>query len=79
MRPSVFTGKPEALVCRANRNPQVRAAAVETVEQVKRSKTQLGANLFAIDPAERSVFALRNLLREIVSGNKPTVPSDWSE
>ena len=74
-----FTGKPEALVCHANRNAQVRAAAVETVEQVKRIKHTVGANLFAVDPRERSVFALRNLLREIISGNKPAVPADWSE
>ncbi|HEV3303206.1 MAG TPA: hypothetical protein VG055_26370 [Planctomycetaceae bacterium] len=74
-----FTGKPEALVCHANRNPQVRAAAVETVEQVKRIKHTVGANLFAVDPKERSVFALRNLLREIISWNKPAVPADWSE
>jgi hypothetical protein len=74
-----FTGKPEALVCHANRNAQVRAAAVETVEQVKRIKHTVGANLFAVDPREESVFVLRNLLREIISGNKPAMPADWSE
>jgi hypothetical protein len=74
-----FTGKPEALACYANRNAQVRAAAVETAEQVKRIKRTVGANLFAVDPGEQSVFALRSLLREIVSGGKPAVPADWSE
>jgi len=73
------TGKPEALACYANRNAQVRAAAVETAEQVKRIKRTVGANLFAVDPGEQSVFALRSLLREIVSGNKPAVPADWNE
>jgi hypothetical protein len=73
------TGKPEALACYANRNAQVRAAAVETGEQVKRIKRTVGANLFVVDPGEQSVFALRSLLREIVSGGKPAVPADWNE
>jgi hypothetical protein len=74
-----FTGKPEALACLANRNTQVRAASVGTAEEIKRVKRTAGANLFAIDPAEQSVFALRSLLREIVSGGQPAVPADWSE
>jgi hypothetical protein len=74
-----FTGKPEALACLANRNTQVRAASIGTAEEIKRAKRTTGANLFAIDPAEQSVFALRSLLREIVSGGQPAVPADWSE
>jgi hypothetical protein len=74
-----FTGKPEALVCYANRNSQVRAAAIATVERIKSVKRTVGANLFAIDPAEQSAFALRNLLSEIVAGNKPAAPADWNE
>ncbi len=73
------TGKPESVVCRANRNALVRAAAVDSVDRVKRARQTLGANLFAIDPAEQSMFVLRGLLREIVAGGKPAVPSDWSE
>ena len=38
---------------------------VVTVARIKALKEQLGANLFAVDPAERSAFELRNLLREI--------------
>jgi len=75
----ILTGKPEAAVCRANRNPNVRGAAVMTVARVKSLKAQLGANLFAIDPTERTAFELRNLLREIGSGGKPSAPSDWKE
>jgi hypothetical protein len=74
-----FTGKPEALACYANRNAQVRAAAVATVERIKSVKRTVGANLFAIDPTEQSAFALRSLLREIVAGNKPAAPADWNE
>lgn len=75
----VFTGKPESVACRANRNPQVRAAAVATVGQVKRLKTLMGANLLALDPRERSTFELRNLLKEIESAGKPAPPPGWNE
>jgi hypothetical protein len=74
-----FTGKPESLVCHANRNSLVRAAVVDSAERVKRAKCTMGANLFAIGPSELSVFALRSLVREIVSGSKPAAPADWSE
>ncbi|HET6326052.1 MAG TPA: hypothetical protein VFG04_15350 [Planctomycetaceae bacterium] len=74
-----FTSKPEALACHANRSAQVRAAAVQTGDGIKRIKRTLGANLFAVDPGEQSVFALQNLLREMVAGGKPAVPADWSE
>jgi hypothetical protein len=53
--------------------------AVETSDGVKRVKRTVGANLFAIDPREQSVFALQSLLREIVAGGKPAMPADWSE
>jgi hypothetical protein len=74
-----FTGKPDALVCHANRSTQVRAATVQTTDGVKRVKRTVGPNLFAVDPAEQPVFALRSLLREIVAGGKPAMPADWSE
>jgi len=74
-----FTGKPEALACHANRSIQVRAAAVQTSDGIKRIKRTLGANVFAVDPGEQSVFALQSCLREIVAGGKPAVPADWSE
>jgi hypothetical protein len=73
------TGKPEALACYANRNANVRAAAIDTPERVKRVKRRVGANLFAVDPEGQSVFALASLLREIVSEGKPVLPADWSE
>ncbi|HEV7998537.1 MAG TPA: hypothetical protein VGP63_01580 [Planctomycetaceae bacterium] len=74
-----FTGKPEALACHANRSAQVRAATVQTCDGIKRIKRTVGANLFAVDPGEQSVFALQSVLREIVAGGKPAVPADWSE
>lgn len=75
----IVTRKPEAAVCRANRNPNVRGAVVMTAGRVKAIKAALGANLFAVDPTDRSAFELRNLLREIGSGGRPSPPSDWKE
>ncbi len=75
----VFTKSPEAVACRANRNPRVRAAAVATVLRVPTLREELGVNLFAVDPAARTAFELRNLLRTIGSAGRPAVPSDWSE
>ncbi len=73
------TGKPEALACYANRNAKVRAAVVDTAARAKRVRCTVGANLFAVDPAEQSVFSLRTVLREIVSAGQPALPADWSE
>jgi hypothetical protein len=75
----ILTGKPEAAVCRANRNPNVRAATVTTVTRVKALRQHLGANLFAVDPAECTAYELRNLLRELGAAGKPAAPSDWNE
>jgi hypothetical protein len=75
----IITRKPEAAVCRANRNPNLRGAVVVTAARVKAIKAALGANLFAVDPTDRSAFELRNLLREIGSGGRPSPPSDWKE
>jgi hypothetical protein len=75
----IVTRNPEAAVCRANRNPNVRGAVVVTAARVKAIKAALGANLFAVDPTDRSAFELRNLLREIGSGGRPSPPSDWKE
>jgi hypothetical protein len=75
----IVTRKPEAAVCRANRNPNLRGAVVVTAARVKAIKAQLGPNLFAVDPTDRSAFELRNLLREIGSGGRPSPPSEWKE
>jgi len=75
----IITRKPEAAVCRANRNPNVRGAVVVTAARVKALQAQFGPHLFAVDPTDRSAFELRNLLREIGSGGRPSPPSDWKE
>ena len=74
----IFTGKPEAAVCRANRNPRVRGAAITTGAD-QTAPGRLGANLFAVNPADRSAFEIKNLLREVASIGKPAAPADWKE
>jgi hypothetical protein len=74
---AILTDDPERAACRANRNDRIRAAAVGSVADVKRINTQLGANLFALAPAERSFFELRNLLRAVVTGGTPAAPENW--
>jgi hypothetical protein len=74
----VITGKPEAVACRANRNPKVRAAPITTVLRMKTLQEELGANLFAVDPSDRSAFELRNILRKIGAG-RPSALNDWNE
>lgn len=61
----VASNSPERVACRANRNAQVRGAAVHSVADVKRVQGDLNANLFAIAPAGKSYFELRTLLRTI--------------
>jgi hypothetical protein len=75
----IFTGKPEAVACRANRHARVRAVAVATAPRAKELRAEMGVNLFAVDPAQKSAFELRRLLREIAAGGAAFAPSDWNE
>ncbi len=61
----VISHAPERVACRANRNAQVRGAAVRSVSDVQRVRADLNANLFAISPEGKSYFELRTLLRTI--------------
>ena len=61
----VLTAQPDVVACLANRDEMIRAAVVDDVAAVRRVKESLEANLLVIDPAERSFFELRNLLRAI--------------
>ncbi len=75
----VFTGKPESVACRANRNLKVRAAVVGDVRRTESIKTEMGVNLFCINPDGKTYIELRNLLRTVTSGGLPRVPEDWNE
>jgi hypothetical protein len=49
--------------CVANKVAGVRAAAVWTVPQAQRAVRQLGANLLAVEPATRTFYELKEMLR----------------
>ncbi len=61
----VISGEPEVVACLANRSESVRAAVVADAAAVARVKAGLNGNVFVVDPAGRSYFELRNLLRRI--------------
>lgn len=61
----VLTSEPEVVACLANRNEKVKAAVVADVAGVARVKSGLDGNVFVVDPAGRSFFELRNILRRV--------------
>lgn len=63
----VLTSEPEVVACLANRNEKVKAAVVADAAAVARVKSGLCGNVFVIDPARRSFFELRNMLRRVES------------
>ena len=63
----VLTSEPEVVACLANRNEQVKAAVVADAAAVVRVKSGLDGNVFVVDPAGRSFFELRNILRRVQS------------
>ena len=52
--------------CLANRQQQVKAVAIDDVGAVRRVRTQLRANVWCLDPSDRSYFELRNVMRAII-------------
>lgn len=51
--------------CLANRNEQVKAVAIRDAGDVRTIRKQLRANVWCLDPAGKSWFELRTLLRTI--------------
>ncbi len=75
----VFTRRPEVVACRANRNANVRGAAIVNVAQLRSAHRRMGTNLYCIDPETRTHGEWNNLLREIASCGKPERPEHWKE
>ena len=63
----VLTSEPEIVACLANRNEKVKAAVVADAAAVARVKSGLDGNVFVVNPAGRSFFELRNILRRVES------------
>jgi len=75
----VFTSRPEVVACRANRNANVRGAAVENTARIRAAQKHLSANLFCIDATEKTRIELRNLLRAATANGPPAAPRGWRE
>jgi hypothetical protein len=61
----VFAEQTHRAACLANRNERVKGVAIADASDVRAVRMQLRANVWCVDPAGRSWFELRNLLRTI--------------
>ncbi|MDA1013012.1 MAG: hypothetical protein O3A00_01000 [Planctomycetota bacterium] len=73
----LFSASPERTACRCNRNERVRAAVVADIGGVRRIQSDLGANVYCVNPEGRSYFQLRNMLRA-VSSVSPQASKEWT-
>jgi len=67
----VFCGEPELVVCVANKVSGLRAAAVTGVRQATRARQKLGANLLAVEMPGRTMFEIRQILKQAVGSVCP--------
>jgi hypothetical protein len=74
----VYCIEPHRAACLANRNARIRAAAVDTAAGVERIVQEIGVNVLAVDPTERSYIELRNIVRAFTCG-VPQPPQPWLE
>lgn len=62
----IFAEQTYRATCLANRNSLVKAVAVGDPGDVKTVRKQLRANVWCLDPGDRSYFELRNVLKAIL-------------
>ena len=62
----IFAEQTYRATCLANRNSRVKAVAVGDPGDVKTVRKQLRANVWCLDPGDRSYFELRNVLKAIL-------------
>ncbi|MSR58856.1 MAG: hypothetical protein EXS05_14595 [Planctomycetaceae bacterium] len=63
---AIVTGEPELAACLANRNARIRATPLSSLPALAAIRATFNPNLFAINPAGKSQFELRQLLKEIL-------------
>lgn len=61
----IFAEQTHRAACFANRNEKVKAVVVRDTGDVKAVRKQLRANVWCLDPTDRSYFELKNVLRAI--------------
>jgi ribose 5-phosphate isomerase RpiB len=59
----IFCGGTGLAACVSNKVPGIRAASVATVAEAARAVGELGANVLIVDPADRTYFEFREILR----------------
>ena len=67
----IFAAQAHRAACLANRNERVKAVVVGDAGDVRSVRSQLRANVWCVDPADRSWFELRNLIRAISAQGEP--------
>ena len=61
----IFAEQAHRAACLANRNDRVKAVAIHDAGEVRTIKNQLRANVWCLNPTDRTWFQLKNLLRAI--------------
>jgi hypothetical protein len=74
---AVLTSFAEIVACRANRNEQVRAAAIGDRNQLNLTMQHLGPNVVCINPTGKTFVELRNLLQDCAA-TSPKAPAGWN-
>jgi len=71
----LITSSAAAALCLANRQSGVRAALAVNVAAVEGAVSAIGANLLVVDPAGKSLFELRQIVRQWLRGGRPACPA----
>ncbi|MEW4488249.1 hypothetical protein AB1L42_09225 [Thalassoglobus sp. JC818] len=69
----IFAEQQHRAACLANRNERVKAVVVRDASDVQQIRKQLRANVWCLDPTDRSYYELKNVLKMITeSGRSPS-------
>lgn len=60
----VFSKQPDKVACLANRNEQIRAAAVFSIADVERVQAALSCNVFVVEVGSKTGFELTRVLKK---------------
>jgi hypothetical protein len=75
----VFVKSPHKVACLVNRNPNCRAAVVESGEEVRRVRAEFGANVICVNLQQPTFIGLRDVLRTCGQTVDLAQESDGSE
>jgi hypothetical protein len=75
----LMTGQPAAALCLANRQRGVRASLGHNVRATADAVATIAVNLLVVDPAEKSLFELRQIVRTWLRGGRGNCPAAFAE